>query len=94
MATPQTQTPKDSKPAAKPPTNGANGAKDTETTTTETEETPKRAKKYIFIVTGQIKQFENAREAEAFLNSGEDVPETFEVIKGSRIEQKQKVSLR
>lgn len=93
MAT-QTQTPKDNKAAAKPPTNGANGAKDTTAETSPEEVKPTRAKKYIFIVTGEIKQFENAREAEEFLNGDEDVPETFRVIKGNLIEQKQKVSLR
>jgi len=98
--TPQATTPatKDNKTGAKPPTNGAKDAAPATTETTAapatTEEKPKRVKRAVFIVEGKIRMFDNARDAEAFLNGGEDVPETFRVIKGSLVEQKQKVSLR
>jgi hypothetical protein len=99
MAQPQTA-PKDNKNAVKPPPNGAKDAKDAkddkapDVTTSAVAETPKRLAKKIFIITGEIREFANARDAEVFLNEDEDVPETFQVIKGNLVTQRQKVSLR
>ena len=82
---------KDNKAPAKGVGNGATAAS---ATATSAEVPAKRAAKEIYIVTGEVKRFPNARDAEAFLNSDEDVPETYQVIKGNLIPQKQKVSLR
>ena len=65
-----------------------------DTTTEEDDGKPKRLKKSIFIVVGEIREFVNARDAEAFLNGDHNVPEDYKVIRGNMIERKQKVSLR
>ncbi len=53
-----------------------------------------RVSRKVYIVTGDIREFKNAAEAERFLNADENAPREFAVIKGLRVEKKQKVSLR
>lgn len=56
-------------------------------------ETKTRQSRKVYIVTGETKEFKNAAEAEKFLNS-DGAPRDFTVIKGLKVEKKQKVSLR
>lgn len=52
-----------------------------------------RTGRKIFIVVGQVHEFDSASKAEKFLN-GEDAPETYTVIRGNEVGISQKVSLR
>ena len=54
----------------------------------------KRTARKVYIVTGDIREFKNAAEAEKFLNADPSAPKEFTVIKGLKVEKKQKVSLR
>jgi hypothetical protein len=53
-----------------------------------------RKARKIFIVTGTVREFKNAREAEKFLNGDQSAPSDYTVIKGTKTEKKQKISLR
>jgi hypothetical protein len=53
-----------------------------------------RVSRRVYIVEGAIREFKNAAEAEKFLNTDAAAPKEFAVIKGIRVEKKQKVSLR
>lgn len=57
-------------------------------------EAPKRESRKVYIVVGEIREFKNAAEAEKFLNTDPTAPKDFAVIKGLKVEKKQKVSLR
>jgi hypothetical protein len=77
--------------AAKPPvaateTTGAGAA--------PAEEKEKRGSRKVFIVVGDVHAFKSAAEAEKFLNTDPAAPRDFTVIKGTAVEQKQRVSLR
>lgn len=47
----------------------------------------------LFVVVGEIHEFETSAKAEKFLN-GENAPASFTVLRGKRINQRAKVSLR
>lgn len=56
-------------------------------------EAAKKSRK-VYIVVGTVLEFGNAAAAEKFLNQDASAPKDFTVIKGSKIEKKQKTSLR
>ena len=90
MTTQETQV-KDTKStngaAAKPPTIAGAVA-------SVAEEKEKRASRKVYIVVGGVKEFKSAVEAEKYLNTDPAAPRDFTVIKGTAVEQKQRVSLR
>lgn len=66
----------------------------TETATGASEEETKREAAKVYLVTGSTMEFKNIAECEKYLNGSADAPKDFTVIKGKKIEKKQKVSLR
>lgn len=59
----------------------------------ETNEDKKANRSKLFIVVGEVHEFTSAAQAEKFLNQP-DAPGKFTVIRGHKIESKQRVSLR
>lgn len=74
--------------AAKPPTTPPPAA----AATTEEPKTP-RIPSRVFIAVGEVKEFANRGEAEKFLN-GPDAPKEFTAIKGTRVANKNRVTLK
>lgn len=65
------------------------------TTAAATEEATQQARnsRKVFIVVGELHEFESSHTAEKFLNS-EGAPKTYAVVRGSRIGTSQKIHLR
>jgi hypothetical protein len=84
-------TPANGTPAAKPGEggngNGAGGS--TPPAAAAKNKNPNK----LFVVVGEIHEFETSAKAEKFLN-GEGAPTSFTVLRGKRISQRAKVSLR
>ena len=80
-AKPAETKPADAKPADNKPAEGGEAAKKV------------RGSKRVFIVVGQIHEFETTSKAEKFLN-GEGAPTEYTVLKGVRVGTNKKVSLR
>ncbi len=80
-----------------PPPPGSSARTEGAAPTTRTNGTPEektRISRKVYICTGDVREFKNAAEAEKFLNTDPNAPKEFAVIKGTKIEKKQKVSLR
>lgn len=60
----------------------------------ETEKKARVVARRVYLVVGEILEFENAAAAEKFLNTDASAPTDYSVIKGLKIERKNKVSLR
>lgn len=60
--------------------------------------TPPKKKKErlnkVYVIVGQVHEFETPLKAETWLNNEPDAPTEFTVIKGQRVKSKQKVTLR
>lgn len=96
-----TPTTNGSKPAATPPATGttpAAAATDADTDASADDaaegstEEAKRSRK-VFIVVGEVHEFDSVAKAEKFLN-GEGAPRQYTVLKGNRVVTNTKISLR
>jgi hypothetical protein len=85
----------DKKPANPPPAAAPSNGKPTPAATPSAE-APKRkaAPRKVYICVGDVKELESITEAEKYLNGDPAAPREFTVIKGLRIDKKQRVSLR
>ena len=79
--------------ASTTPTNGAANDKPEDKDEGGSDETKEANRSKFFIVVGEVHEFPTAAKAEAFLNQP-NAPKQFGVIRGHRVESKQKVTLR
>lgn len=94
---PDVTKPADEKPAettAAPPASAATSSPPSTTTaTTAAADKKARTGRKVYIVVGSIHEFGNTAEAEKFLNASAAIGD-FTVIRGNKVEKKQKISLR
>jgi hypothetical protein len=62
-------------------------------TETDDDDKKSRASRKVYVVVGEIHEFDSVNKAEKFLNAS-DAPKTYTVLRGNRIGTSQKVSLR
>jgi hypothetical protein len=80
--------------AAATTTGGPGKPADAKADKAETDDDKKsRASRKVYVVVGEIHEFDSVNKAEKFLNAT-DAPKTYTVLRGNRIGTSQKVSLR
>lgn len=89
-----TAKPADAKPAETKPVDTAAGAATAGTASGTPERKKRESKKRVFIVVGQIHEFESIVQAEKFLNSPEAPAGEYAVLQGNRTRTSKRVSLR
>ena len=63
------------------------------TPTTDVEAPKKKGSSKLFVVVGEVHEFDTFAQAEKFLNA-DDAPAAYSVLRGKKMKSKQKVSLR
>lgn len=87
--------PTDAKPTDKPadkPAGGSGGNDGAAAASTDGKK-KRESKRKVFVVIGEVKEFESIVQAEKFLNSP-DAPENYTVLQGMRTRRSTRVSLR